>query len=577
MGTVRANMRENRPDLLRGNLDCTTRLRNFRRHINPDITLLFCYHRVRNIPAAVVLNWHPNPSIPFSISTLLPISSWLPNSMTQNNPDPPSSRTWTNRILAASLFGILFFTLFPYWVDFAHKHSPGRSLFLLSRPLGFDGFLHTSLNVLLFMPLGFALSQFFPVPKSGRKKSLLLSAVLALIVGATLSYSIEIIQLYMPSRDSAWDDVIANTLGSLLGTFVGLGIGRFIFQKLSQWESRAEQFLSIRKISFIALIYFGAWLAISVPLQQKTHLNNWDPNSFLFVGYDAREDTRWSGSVSLVQLWDHALTDDRATAISGNASVNVVQDSNLLASYNLSQPPPIVNNIRQLPNLVLASTTQLPTIAHHARRTEGPPVLMSAAPTTALSSAVRESNQFAVLVRCVPSRDDDLVDDAIFAIATPSGKFNFDLRQEHSNAVIYIRTGLESSRRAALAWHVPKIFAANVSRSILFSYDGAQGFLYVDGEKISKSFYLSPGAAGVGDLTRIKTDELVAYSGLYESLVFLPLGFLLGLAVRKVSRRDSIYKLGVAVSLVLPAVLLETLLVELSGRRPSISAHACYQ
>ena len=88
---------------------------------------------------------------------------------------------------------------------------------------------------------------------------------------------------------------------------------------------------------------------------------------------------------------------------------------------------------------------------------------------------------------------------------------------------------------------------------------------------MSKSFYLSPGAAGVGDLTRIKTDELVAYSGLYKSLVFLPLGFLLGLGIRKVSRRDSIYKLGVAA---LPScsrlILLETLLVEVSGRRPSI-------
>jgi len=129
---------------------------------------------------------------------------------------------------------------------------------------------------------------------------------------------------------------------------------------------------------------------------------------------------------------------------------------------------------------------------------------------------------------------------------------------------------LESSKRAALPWHVPNVFVANVSHSILFSYDGAQGFLYIDGKKISRSFCLSPGAAMVGKLIRIKSDELVAYSGLYKSLVFLPVGFLLGLGVRKVSRRNSIYKLGIALSLVLPAILLETLLVEVSGRPPSI-------
>jgi len=279
--------------------------------------------------------------------------------MAQNYPDSPQSpsgRAWSNRILAASLFGILFFTLFPYWIDLSQKTSPGRSLFLLSRSLGFDGFLHTSLNVLLFMPFGFALSRFF----DRRKKSLFHSIAVALVAGATLSYSIEIIQLYMPSRDSAWDDVIANALGAALGTILGTGVGSFIFQKLSAWESRAEQFLSFRKISVIALIYFGAWLAISVPLQQKTHLDNWDPNSFLFVGYDAREDTRWSGAVSRIQLWDYALTDERAVAISANADVNDSADTTALASYDLSQPPPIVNKAGSLPNLSLSSISSFP-------------------------------------------------------------------------------------------------------------------------------------------------------------------------------------------------------------------------
>lgn len=485
--------------------------------------------------------------------------------MAQNNPDPAPDRTWSNRILAASLFGILFFTLFPYWVDFSQKHSPGRSPFLLSRPLGFDGFLHTSLNVLLFIPFGIALSRFFQRPR----KSFLRSVAIALIAGAALSYSIEIIQLYMPSRDSAWDDVIANALGSVIGTILGAGIGNLVFQKLSEWESHIEQFLSFRKVFVAATIYFGVWLAISVPLQQKTHLNNWDPNSFLFVGYDAREDTRWSGSVSRIQLWDHAFTDNRATEISANAGVIDAPDPAMLASYDLSQPPPIANKTSQLPKLAFTSTASLPTVPHHLQRADGPPVLVSAGPASSLPAAVRSSNQFSVLVDCIPRRDDD-IDGAVFAISTPSGKFDFDLRQEGSSAVIYMRTGLESTKRAALAWHVPGVFFANVSRSILFSYDGAQGFLYIDDKKVSKSFYLSPGAGVVGQLVRIKTDELVAYAVLYESLVFLPLGFLLGLAIRGMSPNGTSYKLGIAAGIVVPSILLEALLVEVSGRPPSI-------
>ena len=498
----------------------------------------------------------------FNVSADFSLAS---NSMAQINPDPPPGRTWSNRILAASLFGVLFFTLFPYWIDFSQKHSPGRSLFLLSRPLGFDGFVHTSLNVLLFVPFGLALSQFF----NRHKSSLLRSISVALIAGAALSYSIEILQLYMPSRDSAWDDVIANALGTVIGTILGVGAGNFIFQKLSAWESRAGQFLSFRRISVIALIYFGAWLAISIPLQQKTRLNNWDPNSFLFVGYDAKADAHWSGDVSRIQLWDHALADDRAIAISANANGDDAADKTLLASYDLSQPPPIANKIGPLPNLALTAITPLQRMPHRPSKSEGSPVLMSAGPAPSLPPIVSRSNQFAVLIHCVPGLDDD-TDGAIFAIATLSGKSDFDLRQEDSSAVIYIRTGLESSRKAVLAWRVPKVFFTNVSRSILFSYDGAQGFLYIDGKKISKSYYLSPGVALVGKVIRTKTYELVAYSGLYESLVFLPVGFLLGLGVRKLSRRNSIYKLGIPLSLVLPAIILEALLVEVSGRRPSV-------
>ncbi len=73
----------------------------------------------------------------------------------------------------------------------------------------------------------------------------------------------------------------------------------------------------------------------------------------------------------------------------------------------------------------------------------------------------------------------------------------------------------------------------------------------------------------MGEVVRIKTDELVAYSGLYESLVFLPVGFLLGLAVRKMPPHLTLYRLAIAAGIAIPSILLEILLVEVSGRHPS--------
>src|ERR1039458_3227400 len=107
-------------------------------------------------------------------------------------PHAPRARKWSNRILTASLFGVLFFTLFTYWLDFSEKHAGSRSPFLLGGPLRFDGILHTFLNTLLFVPFGFALSQFF----GGRRKSLLKSLAVEVIAGAALSYKFQIPQAY---------------------------------------------------------------------------------------------------------------------------------------------------------------------------------------------------------------------------------------------------------------------------------------------------------------------------------------------------------------------------------------------
>ena len=491
--------------------------------------------------------------------------------MPPNIAHPPQAfagRKWSNRFLAASLFGILFFTLFPYWFDFSLKHSPGRSPFLLSRPLAFGGVLHTLLNMLLFVPFGFALSQF----SGGRRRTLLKSLTLAVVAGAALSYSIEIVQLYMPTRDSAWDDVLANTLGSLVGMVTGLISGHLIFGKLSQSERSAELFLPLRRISLAALIYFGLWFVISIPLQQKTHLNNWDPNSYLIVGYDVKEGTRWPGAVSLIQLWDYAVPAEQAIGLTGNAAsrerFNAEPYRRPLASYNFAQASPISSDTGFLPSLISRPITTLPIKAISSRRNDASSVMMSETSVPVLSAAVKKSNQVAVLVDCAPSRGNDR-DSAIFAVTNLSGESDFVLRQAGSSLAISFKNGLDS-RKALLVWIVPDVFTPNVKHSVLFSYDGAEGFLHIDGKTVQKSYYLGPGAALVGAFIRIKTDELVAYSGLYDSLVFLPIGFLLGFALRIMPRGNLFYRLAICAGIFLPGILMEALLVGISGRPPSI-------
>lgn len=75
-----------------------------------------------------------------------------------------------------------------------------------------------SLNILGFIPLGGLLTLYWKVKGWKNAKAV----VLSLALGLTVSLAIELLQVYLPSRDSSLLDVVNNTLGTGLGA--GLGI-----------------------------------------------------------------------------------------------------------------------------------------------------------------------------------------------------------------------------------------------------------------------------------------------------------------------------------------------------------------
>ena len=190
---------------------------------------------------------------------------------------------------------------------------------------------------------------------------------------------------------------------------------------------------------------------------------------------------------------------------------------------------------------------------------------MSPGEMRSFTDAVHRSNQFTVSIDCEPRGGTGAVG-AILDMTDLSGAPNFYLEQVHSDLVVYLRNDLHN-RKAQLWWVVHDVFVENAKRSIVFSYDGARSSLYINGKAIRQSAYFSPGAALVRILIRVKTTELVAYSVLYESLIFFPIGFLLGLAARVRPRQNIFYAFGVCICVVFPAILLESWLVEISGRR----------
>lgn len=486
----------------------------------------------------------------------MPTSAKAPNSQYS----PPR---WANRILIAGIGGILFLTLYPFRFVSHARLPAGASPFLLSGMGKDTGPLDAFLNVLLFIPLGFGLSEF--LRERGKRRGLVFAATL--ISGALLSYAIEFTQNYIPGRDAGWEDIITNTSGSVAGFLLFEFLGKWVLEFLSIVEGTLDIVLTWRRAGSIIMLYVGFWLIVGSHLQALTTLSNWDHNSSLLVGNDAtgRPSTGWQGTISSLQLWNHSLPDSLAIALtSENAPDN--SPPGILAAYDFSGSAPFQDRKAFLPNL--SWTPHAPSQADPNEPFDGSAWLTSGVPASSLISAIERTNQFAVHVVCRPAVDEG-ANTTLVSVSNPSGLIDLAIRQNDANLVFWFRNPL-SVRHASLAWSTPDILEAGRPRDILYSYDGANLSLYIDGRRDPRLYQLGPGTALAHLFHRVKTLELDGYVDAFYALVFFPAGIILGVATRHLATRDVPGWFFLLLALFAPPWILEAILATVSGRPYSV-------
>jgi hypothetical protein len=77
---------------------------------------------------------------------------------------------------------------------------------------GLGYYKNLGLNIVAFIPLGFFLRAYFEVGKSIRR-----AALASVIAGLLVSLTIEVLQAFIPMRNSGMTDLITNTLGTGIG------------------------------------------------------------------------------------------------------------------------------------------------------------------------------------------------------------------------------------------------------------------------------------------------------------------------------------------------------------------------
>jgi hypothetical protein len=465
---------------------------------------------------------------------------------------------WSNRILLLATAGILFLTLYPFRLEF-HASPPGSASPLFLRGgLKAAGLFDAFLNVLLFVPFGFGLAEKF----RERGKSLAFTIALALASGAVFSYCIELLQFYIPQRDSGWEDVFTNTSGSVVGLVLYEILGKFLLRGLSHCESLLEGLLTPRRAYVILLIYFAVCCGASARLQRNTRLSNWRPDVLLVLGNDASGKFPWQGTINAVQLWDLALRKEAAQQLSAGQPVDT-GNPGLLLDYDFSAGPPFRNQ-RQVSS-ELAWVPRAPATAGSGLLVlDGASWLTSPVAVSDLVANFEKTNQFTVHVLCTPAQGGGS-EGRIISISQPSGFADLALRQEDANLAFWFRNPL-SANRAILSAYSPGVFTPGRTRDIIYTYDGANLSLFLEGKQQLLNYRLGPGTALAKSLRTVRSAELDGYNFIYYALIFCLPGALLGIAARNLARSRAVTFFWLAGGSLIPAIVMEWTLVSTSGR-----------
>jgi VanZ family protein len=467
---------------------------------------------------------------------------------------------WSLRIVLLAIAGILFLTLYPFRLSL-RAHPGYGSPFLLQgwdkSPTAFDSFL----NVLLFVPFGFGLGGLL------RKRgfSRVSAVVLALCAGVLVSYCVEFTQFFIPDRDSGWDDVFTNSTGALTGALLFNLAGVWLLWPLQTVEKAIEPFTNARNICPVLICYFALWLGASARLQRASSLRDWDTDASLYVGRaaDQRSGSAWQGKIGVLEFWNEALPPDVAARISA-APQPVAGSPGAISSFRFSGAAPFHDQEGVLPDLAWVPR-QPGNGALRDPAWNGQFWLATPQPVRALIMPIQNSGHYSIHFQFVPARVDG-VDAEIVSLSPPRGPADVLIRQESMALSFWFRNPLASSRYQ-LEWSLNGLCAPNEPRDVVFSYDGAKVWAYVNGKLNYGGYRIGAAAALAHHFRHIKTNELRGYRYIYYAVLFCPAGCMLGLAWRNIDRTARNPAALAILGIGLPAALLEIVLIRV-GTQP---------
>ncbi len=456
-------------------------------------------------------------------------------------------------VIGVSTVVILVATLSPF--DFA---TQGISIWsalstFVSRPGDWWDLIG---NVYLFMPFGFGVSALLKHYRIGRIKSL----AIALLLSAVLSFGVETLQLFLPSRFSSWIDVCTNTTGGLMGYISFWTWTILTSHRLQRLNQQLKGNLTAPNLAFSLIGWVLIMLVSCMTLQNAAHLSNWDLGFPIMLGKERTCESPWEGTVSLVEISDRAVPESEISKVLAAQPL-----SQTIAAYSLAGTDEYRDRTGHLPELVWQGNPPTPTQSGATLSAQH--WLSTPEAASALSQKLQKSSEFTIHAIAAASNLHQEGPARILSLSADPMHRNFTLGQDKDQLVFRLRTPITGENGVYTALFVPHVFQDVKPHHFLIRYQDNVLRLYIDQIQTVHALELIPEITLFrylfpfeGRTISLSGFSISLYKVFFYMVFFIPLGLILALILAIFKGQLKFHILLVTFGLVVPAFLLESLL-----------------
>ncbi len=462
-------------------------------------------------------------------------------------------------ILIGSLVLVPFLTLFPFNFYFPNNFSLEYIYKSFQHESYFRDFFA---NIIFFIPFGFSLTYLLP-----RQKLTAVGTFIAVLLASfALSFTVEILQVFIPSRSSTLTDISSNSFGGIVGY-----LGFYLFSLLRAIALKQFHFLSLKAFTAFFLGYTILALMISLPVPHLSNLAGWDSNFPLILGNEATGNRPWQGYLGEVHIADRAISRAEVAKVFSRQNPSDELKNSLVASYQLRDGTRESFGDR---------TGYLPDLSWQGKVTKFPqsnPVFVSGnrwlateQPAAAAIEQIRKTSQFTIITTVATADTNQSGPARIISLSGSPYQRNFTLAQEGADLVLRMRTPITGKNGSIPELVVPDVFKDFQWHQLIITYANSLLQIYVD--KLTNLHYLelTPKFLIANYLLPMTTYNLDIFSRvLYYAIIFVPLGLFLGIINFIIRGKLFVRLLFIISGSLLPALLLEGILASGTGRSMS--------